>query len=130
MTHVLCGFSIEYLKTSREFSALFESTVITSCCFIVSFRWPIPVLNRPEKSVISSTRYISVAMSYLLEVGYETFFTNSVPSSNFAYSATVKPRPSADYIGRKISVLPPTQLVFTVIELIILQQILQISGCF
>ena len=32
------------------------------------------------------------------EVGYETFFTNWVPSSNFAYSATVKPKLSADYI--------------------------------
>ena len=46
--------------------------------------------------------------------------------SDFAYSATVKPRASADSIGVKISVLPPTQLVFIVIELPILQQILQI----
>ena len=79
---------------------------------------PIPVLNWAEKSIIHSASYISVAMSYLLwaEVGYETFFTNSDPSSNFAYNATVKPRPSADYIGMKISVLTPTQLAFTVIE--------------
>ena len=32
------------------------------------------------------------------------------------------------YIGIKILVLPPTQLVFTVIELTILQQILRISA--
>ena len=41
--------------------------------------------------------------------------------SNFGYSATVKPRPSAEYIGMKISVLPSTQLVLTVIELPFLQ---------
>ena len=57
---------------------------------------------------------------------YETFLTNSVLSSNFAYSATVKPRPSAESIGMKISVLPLMRLVFTVIELPILQRILQI----
>ena len=84
---------------------------------------PIPVLNLPEKSIVSSVRYISVAMPYLLWA----FFTNSVPSSNFGYSATLKPRPSADYIGMKISVLPPTQLVFTLIELTILQRNLHIS---
>ena len=69
----------------------------------------IPVLNWPEKYIIPSAMYISVAMSYLLwaYVGYEAFFTNSVPSSNFAYSATVTPRPPADYVGMKISVLPP-----------------------
>ena len=33
-----------------------------------------------------------------------------------------------DYIGMKTSVLPPTQLVFTVIELKILKRILQISA--
>ena len=86
---------------------------------------PIPVLKWTEKSVIPSTRYISVAMSYLLQAlgGFKTFFTNSIPSSNFAYSATLKPRPSADHTGMKVSVLPPTQLVFTVIKLTILQQI-------
>ena len=52
------------------------------------------------------------------------FLTDSVPSCNFAYSATVKPRPSADYIGMKISILPPIQLVFNVIELAVLQRIL------
>ena len=55
------------------------------------------------------------------------FLTDSIPSCNFAYSATVKPRPSADYIGMKISVLPTTQLEFTVIESTNLQGILQIA---
>ena len=41
--------------------------------------------------------------------------------SNFGYSATVKPRPLAEYIGMKISVLPSTQLVLTIIELPVLQ---------
>ena len=36
------------------------------------------------------------------------------------------PLVAASVIGMKISVLPPTQLVFTVIEVTILQQILQI----
>ena len=86
---------------------------------------PIPVLNWPEKYVIPSARCTSVALSYLLWawVGYETFFINSVPSSNFTYSTTVKQRPPTDYIGMKISVLPPTQLIFTVIEATILLQI-------
>ena len=52
------------------------------------------------------------------------FLTDSIPSCNFAYSATVKPRPSADYIGMEISILPPIQLVFNVIELAVLQRIL------
>ena len=62
-------------------------------------------------------------------MGYETFFTNSVvSSSNLSYSATVKPRDhKPDNIGMKKSIVPPTKLVFTVIELTILQQILQIS---
>ena len=47
---------------------------------------------------------------------------------NFAYSPTVKPKPSAEYIGMKISVLPPTQLIFVVIEPLFLQHILQISA--
>ena len=49
----------------------------------------------PEKCVASSATCMSVAMFYLVwgYVGYETFFTNSVPSFNFAYSTTVKPRP-------------------------------------
>ena len=47
---------------------------------------------------------------------------------NFAYSPTVKARPSAEYIGIKISALPPTQLVFVVIEPPFLQHILQISA--
>ena len=53
------------------------------------------------------------------------FFTNSVPSSNFTYSTTVKPRPSTRlywYVS-----ISSTQLVFTVIELTILT-ILQISA--
>ena len=59
-------------------------------------------------------------------MGYETFLTSSIPRSKFAYSATLKLRPSANYIGMKISVLPPTKLDFTVIELTIRQRILQI----
>ena len=55
------------------------------------------------------------------------FFHKCISSSNFAYSATVKPRPSADSIGMKISVLPTTQLEFTVIESTNLQGILQIA---
>ena len=51
----------------------------------------------------------------------KTFLTNLILSSNFAYSAPLKPGPSAEYIGIKISVLAPTQLVFTVLELPILQ---------
>ena len=51
----------------------------------------IPVLNCPERSIIPSARYISCLLWAWVE--YETFFTNSVPSSSFAYSATVKPRP-------------------------------------
>ena len=39
---------------------------------------PIPVLNWQKKSIIPSSRYV---------------FKNSVSSSNFAYSATIKPRP-------------------------------------
>ena len=35
------------------------------------------------------------------------FFHKLSSSSNFAYSYTVKPRPSADYIGMKMSVLNP-----------------------
>ena len=62
-------------------------------------------------------------MSYLLLA----FLINSVFSFNFSYSAILKPRLSADYIGMKISVLLPTQLVFTVIELTILQRNLHIS---
>ena len=62
-------------------------------------------------------------MSYLLRsyVGYETFFKNPVPALIFFYGATVKPRPSTNYIGMKISVLPPTQLEITVIGLTVLQ---------
>ena len=64
-------------------------------------------------------------------MGYETetFITNAVLISSFAYSATVKPRPPTQNISMKRSVLPPTQLVFTVIELPILQRILQILAC-
>ena len=64
-------------------------------------------------------------------MGYETetFITNAVLISSFAYSATVKPRPPTQNIFMKRSVLPPTQLVFTVIELPILQRILQILAC-
>ena len=54
------------------------------------------------------------------------FFHKLSSSFCLAYSATVKTRLSADYIGMKISVLPPTQLEFTVIELTILQRILQV----
>ena len=127
----------------------------TSCCFIVSFRrlssfrptsmFPlylsvhifhyarsklmarfIPVLNWPEKSIISSSRYISVAIFYLVwALGrIRNIFINWIPSSNFDYSATVKPRPSPEYNKTKFSVLPPTQLFFTVIAVLVLQQIL------
>ena len=50
-------------------------------------------MARPEKFIITSARYISVAMSYLLRQDMKLFFTNSVSSSDFAYSATIKPRP-------------------------------------
>ena len=52
-------------------------------------------LTDQKQSIIPSARHTSVAMFYLLwaYVGFETFFTNSFPSSNFACSATVKPRP-------------------------------------
>ena len=43
-------------------------------------------------------------------VGYEIFFTNLIPSYNFAQSASVKP--TVDYIGMKISALLLTQLFF------------------
>ena len=39
VVYVLGGFSIECLKTSRDFSLLFQSTIKSSCCFIVSLRW-------------------------------------------------------------------------------------------
>ena len=37
VVHVLCGFSRECLKTSREFSLISENTVKMSCYFMVSF---------------------------------------------------------------------------------------------
>ena len=40
-----------------------------------------------------------------------SYFTNSVPHSNFAYSANVKPRPLW-YIRMEISAFPPTLLAF------------------
>ena len=40
-------------------------------------------------------------------------------------SVTLKQRVSAEYIGMRISVLPPTRLVFTVIVLPVLQRLLQ-----
>ena len=56
-----------------------------------------------------------------LQVGYETFSQAQFPVLIFlVVSAPVKARPSAEYIGIKISVLPPTQPVFTVIVLTIL----------
>ena len=139
---MLCGFSSECLKTSRDFSPLFENTMKLSCYFIVIlndrppsmfplylgvyiFHYsrsklmsrPILVLNWPEKSIILSARYVSVAMPYVLCLTLSLGrIWNSIPSSNFAYSATIKPRSSADFIDMKISVLPPTQRVFTVIE--------------
>ena len=96
VVQVLCGFSTECLKTSESFSLLFENTMKTSCCFIVSFRWwaslyvfiifrcicfslckvklmvrSILVLNWFKKFYYSLFqlyiyRYISVAISYLL----------------------------------------------------------------
>ena len=62
--------------------------------------------------------YICCYVLFHLSLGS---FTKLIPSSNFPYSAIVKPRPLAYYIGMKISVLPPSQLVFTVTELTILQ---------
>lgn len=41
------------------------------------------------------------------------------------YGTTVKPEPSAEYLAIKGLVLPPAQLVFTVMMLPILQHILQ-----
>ena len=38
VVHVLCGFSAEFLKISREFSLLFENTMKMFQCFIVFFR--------------------------------------------------------------------------------------------
>ena len=32
MVYVLCGFSTECLKTSRDFNLLFENTMKTPCC--------------------------------------------------------------------------------------------------
>lgn len=63
----------------------------------------IPVLPVPGKSIILPSRYISIAISNLLQtlIGYETSFSNWIPDSKFAYSATVKSRPSAKYIGIK-----------------------------
>lgn len=69
-------------------------------------------------------------MLYLLwvYVGYGTLFHKLSSSSNFAFSATVKPKATARYIGMKKLVLSPTQLEFTATELTILQQIVQLSA--
>ena len=48
------------------------------------------------------------------------FFSQTVCNSNLAYSATAKP--SAENIGIKMYVLPPTQWPFTVIVLTTLQR--------
>ena len=71
------------------------------------------VFHWPENLIIPSARYIFVAMSYLhwAQVGYETFFTNSVPSLIVVLQQNQEHKP--DYFGIKKSVLPPTQLVFT-----------------
>ena len=75
---------------------------------------PILVLNWPEKSIIPSARYLMLCPFYFeFRQDKNFFFTKSVPSSNFAHRATVKPRPSGDYIGIKISALPPTQLFYS-----------------
>ena len=75
---------------------------------------PILVLNWPEKSIIPSARYLMLCPFYFEFRQDKNFFsTKSVPSSNFAHRATVKPRPSGDYIGIKISALPPTQLFYS-----------------
>lgn len=88
MVPVLCGFTAECLKTSRNFTLPFENTMKThladllyfyiiglcSMFFTKHFTRPksklitgsIPVLDVPEKSIIPSFRYISVVMSYLL----------------------------------------------------------------
>ena len=62
----------------------------------------ISAINRLKKKILLFPlpgRYLLLCPIYSeFEVGYETFFTNWVPSSNFAYSATVKPKLSADYI--------------------------------
>ena len=88
---------------------------------------PIPVLYWPERSIVLSARYISVAISYslrwdlkVLQTQFPVLILLIVLPQNQGY----KP----DYIGMKISVLPPTQLVFAVLKLKILQQILQISA--
>ena len=76
----------------------------------------IPVLNSPNKYISPSSWYISAAFSYLIwNLGKKyNFFSKT-------YGATVKPKPSADYIGIKISVLLPTQPLFTIITIIIVQ---------
>ena len=62
-------------------------------------------------------------------MGYVTYFTNWISSSNFACSATAKPRSSAEHIKIKISLLSQTQTVLTVIVLPILKQTLQMCDC-
>ena len=73
--------------------------------------------------------YISCCVLFTLSLDMIlNFFHKLSLSSYFVYSATVKPRQSADYIGMKISVLSPTQLELTVIGLTILHRILQIPA--
>ena len=73
--------------------------------------------------------YISCCVLFTLSLDMIlNFFHKLSLSSYFAYSATVKPRQSGDYIGMKISVLSPTQLELTVIGLTILHRILQIPA--
>ena len=68
----------------------------------------IPSLNWSERFIIFFSSCISVAASCLFwSLGkIWIFFTNWIPSSNFAYSGTIKPRPTAEYIGIKFSVPP------------------------
>ena len=47
----------------------------------------------PGKILIPSATYLLLRPTYFELIRCETFLTNSVPSSNFAYSATARSRP-------------------------------------
>ena len=127
---------LRYLLDDRLISLCVS--VIFRCIYFSLYKVKIvantnPALNWTEEYIeyiILSARYISVAMSYLLwaYVEYETFFLNLSSSCNFAFSDTVKPRRLANYVGRKISLLTPTQLVFIAIEQINPRRILQMHS--
>ena len=70
------------------------------------------------KCIIPTSRDICYILQ--LWVGYGSFFTNWIFSSNFAYIATEKPRSSAENIRINVSALSPSS---TVIVLPIIWQI-------